>query len=711
MALIGTIRKRSGLLIIIVGIALAAFVLGDFLSPRYGRGRENIPLATVLGEDIPYSQFDAKFEQNHENQKKNQQKEALTAEEVFNLRQQTWDQVVQGIVLNKEYEHLGLKISAEELFDQIQGDQPHAYILQYFKDPETQQYDPELVRNYIRQLDQMDAASRTQWDNFVEAIKDDRYKTKYKNLISKAYIMPEQFVRMDFDEKKTTAKIRVVGYRYNLIADSTIKLTDKDYEKYYNDYKQNYKQEASRDVDYVSFEVKPSAKDRKEIRDAFHKTFEAFKTTENVAMFVNTESENNYDSTWKKQGTLPARIDSVVFKAPVGTFIEPYLENEAWHMAKLLDVQMRPDSMKASHVLISYKGAFQAGENIKRSKERAKAIADSLFNVSKSSPAVVETLARLMSDDPSAKENSGDLGWFADGSMVYPFNQAVVTHNVNELAVVETQFGFHLIKVTGKKEAEKKVRVAVVDVTITASQETNQEVYTIASQFQGKVTNITSFDTVATRMGMNKLSATYLQAMGNRIAGLDYPRPIIQWTFIEGIGVGSVSQVFTMENKYVVAIVTKVREKGIPKMEDIKDVLQPLIIKEKKGDIAVQKMKAIAGTTSNLSDIAMQLGSKVDTIPNVTFNTRNIGAYGNEANIIGKVFTTLQPNVLSEPIKGSNAAFFVIVDEMTKPAEGEDRKVFEKQLVSNFRGKVNNNSFNKTLEEKANITDNRVKFY
>ena len=98
MALIGTIRKRSGLLIIIVGIALAAFVLGDFLSPRYGRGRENIPLATVLGEDIPYSQFDAKFEQNHENQKKNQQKEALTAEELFNLRQQTWDQVVQSMI-------------------------------------------------------------------------------------------------------------------------------------------------------------------------------------------------------------------------------------------------------------------------------------------------------------------------------------------------------------------------------------------------------------------------------------------------------------------------------------------------------------------------------------------------------------------------------------------------------------------------------------
>jgi peptidyl-prolyl cis-trans isomerase D len=710
MALIGTIRKRSGLLIIIVGVALAAFILGDFLSPKYGRGREKTNLAEVLGEDISYSQFDERFEKNHENQKNNQKKESLTAEEIFNLKQQTWDQLVQSIILEKEYEKLGIVISAEELFDQLQGEQPHAYILQYFKDPNTQQYDPELVRNYIKQLDQMDAASRSQWDAFVDAIKEDRFKTKYKNLISKAYIMPEQFVRMDFDEKKTNAKIRLVGYRYNMIDDSTVKVKDSDYEKYYNDYKQNYKQEASRDIDYVVFDVKPSASDRKAARDEVFRVFEAFKTADNIPLFVSGESDNNYDSTWKKPGVLSPRIDSVVFKSAAGTFIEPYIENDVWHMAKLVDVQMRPDSMKASHILIAYAGALRADEKVKRTRERAKVVADSLFNVVKSSPALIETLARLMSDDPSAEQNSGDLGWFADGSMVYPFNQAVLNSKVGDFAVVESGFGFHVIKVTGKLEPIKKVRVALVDITIDASQETNQDIYAKASEFQGKASNITSFDTLATRMGLNKLSATYLQAMGNRIAGIDYPRPIVQWTFIEGIGVGSVSQVFTMEDKYVVAVVTKVREKGIPKMEDIKDVLQPLVLKEMKGDIAIKKMKDAVGSSTNLFEIAQKLNSKVDTIPNVTFNTRNLGSYGNEANVVAKVFT-LQPNVLAGPVKGSNAAFYVMVDEITKPGENEDRKAFEKQLVSNFRGKVTNNGFTKTLEEKANLVDNRVKFY
>ena len=184
MALIGTIRKQSGLLVIIVGVALAAFVLGDFLSPRSGRQQVNI--AKVLGEEITYKQFDEKVEQSIETQKRNQNKESLTAEEIFNIKQQTYDQITQKILLDKEYMNLGIAVSADELFDQIQGENPHAYILQYFKDPETQKYDPELVRRYLKQLNEMDAASRTQWDVFVEAIKDDRLKTKYKNLISKA---------------------------------------------------------------------------------------------------------------------------------------------------------------------------------------------------------------------------------------------------------------------------------------------------------------------------------------------------------------------------------------------------------------------------------------------------------------------------------------------------------------------------------------------
>jgi len=707
MAVIGTIRKQSGLLIIIIGVALAAFVLGDFLKPRSNRTVTNV--AEVQGEDITYAQFNAKYEQNLEAQKRNQNKENFTAEETFRLRQQTWDQMIEQIVLSTEYDKLGLTVSAEELFEQLQGDEPHPYILQYFKDPETNEYNPELVRNYIKQLEQMDAATRGQWDVFVNAVKEDRIKTKYKNLISKAYFMPDTFMYYDFNDRNTIAKIRIVGSRFNTIDDSLVTVTEKDYIKYYEDYKQNYEQEASRDIDYVVFDVKPSAKDRKSIREDVFSIFEAFKTTENIPLFVNAESDNRYDSSFFKQGELPVQIDSVMFNAEAGTYIDPYIENNAWHMAKLVDIQFRPDSMKATHILIGYAGAMMAGEDVTRTKDQAKALADSLLNVVKSS-GDINTLAKEFSNDPSAAENEGDLGWFADGTMVYPFNQAVLTNDIGDYTIAESNFGYHVIKVTGKQEAVKKVRVAMVDIGITPSQETFQNVFTTASEFQGRSSDVESFDTLAISMGLNKRNAPKLLAMGNRIAGLDYPRNIIQWTFIEGIGVGSVSPVFTMEDKYEVAIVTKVSEKGIPPLEDIKEMIEPLIVKDLKGDIVVDRLKEIAGQSSDIYEVAASLNAKVDTVEKVTLTMRNIAGYGNEANVLGYVFT-MEPNVMSNAIKGNNAAFIVVVDEISNPKEGQDYKVYERQLLSNFTSKVNNNSFTKTLEKKADIVDNRVKFY
>jgi peptidyl-prolyl cis-trans isomerase D len=179
---------------------------------------------------------------------------------------------------------------------------------------------------------------------------------------------------------------------------------------------------------------------------------------------------------------------------------------------------------------------------------------------------------------------------------------------------------------------------------------------------------------------------------------------------MDGIDVGAVSPVFTMEDKYVVAVVTKATEKGIPSMEEIRDILEPLIVKDLKGDVMVQRMAEISNQTSDLLEIAAQLNSKVDTVENVTFNLRNIAGYGNESNVIAALFS-MEPNVLSDPIKGNNSAFFVIVDEVVPPKKGEDFSIYERQLLMNFRAKVNNNSFTNTLEEEAGIVDNRVKFY
>lgn len=709
MAVIGTIRKQSGLLIIIIGVALAAFILGDFLSPRSG-GNQVINIAEVLGEEINYTYFDQKFEQNVENQKRNQNTDNLSQDDMFRLRQQTFDQIIQSIILQKEYEKIGISVTADELFDQIQGDNPHAYILQFFKDPQTQQYDPELVRNYIRQLDQMDANNRAQWDQFVEAIKEDRYRTKYNNLISKAYFMPDTFLVMDFNEKKTTAAGRIVGVRFNTVADSLVTVTDKDLQDYYNKYKQNYEQEESRDIEYIVFDVRPSASDRKSIRDDVNAIYEDFLTAENIPLFVNSESINRYDSAFYKAGELPVRIDTAVFNGETGKYVAPYIQDNQWHMARLMEIQQRPDSMMASHVLLSFQGAYMANPEITRTRDEARLLADSLKNVLKSGQNTIGRLAVQFSDDPSAAENSGDLGWFADGSMVYPFNNAVLTNEVGAMTVVESQFGYHVIEVTGKLDPVKKVRVAIIDIDITPSQATFQDVYATASEFQGNATSMEAFDTLSTNRGLQKRSATYLEKMANRIAGLDYPRSVIQWAYIEDISVGTVSPVFTMEDKYVVAMLTNIREKGIPELEEIRENLEPLVLTDLKGDVVLEKMRKAMAETQDLETLATRLDSKVDSVERISFATRNVAGYGNESNLISKILT-MSAGEFAGPVKGNNSAFFVVVDGVTEPDPNEDNKIYERQLLMNFRAKLNNNSYVNMLQEKAGIEDNRVRFY
>ena len=708
MALIGTIRKQSGLLIVIIGLALAAFVLGDFLKPSSTRSQQFI--AEVYGEDIPWAQFDQKYEQNLDIQKRNQKKDQLTAEETFRLRQQTWDQMIQELVMSIEYEELGVVVTAEELFDQLQGENPHSYIKQYFKDPKTQQYDAQLVRNYMKQLDQMDATSRNQWDIFVDGIKKDRIKTKYQNLITKGYFVPDTFVVRDFIDRKKTAEVRIVGVNYNTIDDSLVTVTENDYKEYYEKYKQNYNQEESKDIDYVIFDVKPSAEDRKAIRKEIMAIYSDFQKAINVPLFVSAESDNRYDSTLRKSGDLPARMDSIMFNSPVGTFFPPYQENNAWHMAKLVEVQMRPDSMKASHILISYSGNPYASEGVTRIKVDAKSLADSLKQVIMSSPENLEMLAKQFSDDPSVEQNSGDMGWFADGAMVYPFNEAVLKGTIGEITFCESQFGFHIIKVTGKKEPVKKIRVAMIDREITPSKETNMEVYATASTFQGYATSVEAFDTLATNQGLNKRVATFIQPMGNRIAGLDNPRQIVKWAYGEGITVGSVSYVFSMEDRYVVAIVTESREKGMQELEGLKEHLEPLIKKELKGDMMIAKMEKAADGSKNLAQIAQKLDAKIDTVPNVSFAMRSIPRFGNEGNVLGKIFS-MKTGTISKPVKGNNAAFFVIVDKVHNPNMSEDMSATEKQMARSFQTGITNGQYIKALEEKAAIIDNRVTFY
>lgn len=709
MALIGNIRKRSGLLTVIIGLALALFVLGDFLSNRTpGRGRGVNLIGEVNGDKILATDFNNRVDQNIENQRQNSGKENLSQEEQFQIRQQTWEQILAETLLQEEVSELGVTVTTEELDDLVRGKNPHPYIRQSFTDPETGQFNAANVINFLQNLDKVDPDMKQRYLSLEKAIKEDRLNTKYRNLIAKAYYVPKAFAERDYNNRSSMATLRLYSMPYTSIADSTIQLTDADYEKFFEENKYKYQQEPSRDIDYVSFEVMASDIDRQKIADDANKLYAEFQTAENPREFVNANSDERYDSTWHKKGTIPYQLDSVMFNSPVGTTFGPYIENNMFQMARLVDVQVRPDSLKASHILISYTGT-NVNPQTKLTKDQAKAKADSIFNVVKGNSAKFDEIAgSAMNDDKTAANTKGDLNWFVDGAMVAPFNNAVIEGKVGDIKMVETQFGFHIIKITGKTAPVKKVRIAMVKRAIEPSQRTMQEIYTQASQFASEAKDKESFDKLVEEKKLTKRVAERISADQNNLPGLENAREVVRWSFDEKNEVGDVSNVFDLEGRYIVALLTDVREKGTPTLEQMKEFLEPLVKREKKAEKLISTLNGQVKSKADLERAYADLGMRLDTV-NVSFAATSLPGFGKEDEVIGSI-PNMKPGDMSKPIKGNQAVYMVIADQINKAAPKDDYTNEVRMMKGSFATR-SQREINEALKKKAEIEDHRLLFY
>ncbi len=704
MAVIGSIRKRSGLLIVIIGVALAAFVLGDFVKSK---PKQSMNIGSVEGEEITIMDFNREVDKNIENTKQQQKKERLTQSETYSVRDLTWDQMVRMLIMNEQYDELGIVVRPDELFDLVQGPNPHSVITQYFTNPQTGLYDRAAVLNYLQNLDKLDPQSKAQWVQVENYIKEDRMRSKYNSLISKAYYVPEVLAKMIYSEDNDKATIEYVAVKYTDIADSIVSVTDEDYEKYYDDNKYRYEQKTARDIDYVVFNVRPSQEDMGAATKEMESIYEDFKNTSSVIGFVNANSDNSYDSTWKAERSLPVEVDSLMFNSEIGTVSKPYRNGNTFHLARLVATEMRPDSMKATHILIAYAGAMRAMPENTRTAIQAKILADSLLNVVKASPNKIESLAINFSDDGTAKDNSGDLGWFADGSMVTSFNNAVIKTEEGGITIAESPFGFHVIKVTGKKDISKKVRVAMINQEVLPSSETYQNIFADASKLASENHSKEDFDAAVKEMRLNKRTAPKVEALSNYITGVPNARQVIRWSFNEDVETGSVSDVFDLDGMYLVATVAKTYEEGYPEIDEIKNRLTTFVTNEKKGDYLSKKMKMYNG---DFDKIVAEVGGKKDEVASLNFSSRNIKGFGRENIVIGNIFAQTAATTL-EPIAGAGGAFVVKISNLSPAAETNNYAFSKTKIIDGFQRRVNQDFVYKAIKDVSDIEDNRLMFY
>ncbi len=705
MAIIGKIRKHSGLAVIVVGVAIAAFVIGDF-SKKSNSGATDI--GVINGENIPYFEFSEKVDKTIEAQKQSSGDDKITDQETYQIRQSTWQSLIKEYLLGEQYEELGLTVTSDELFDQIQGRQPHRYILQYFKDPATGQYDPAIVLQYLKNLDKMEPQAKEQWIQFEKAIKDDRQETKYNNLVMKGYYVPAAFLKKDFVNQSRGLKMLVVSPQPAAIADSMVKVTDADFEKFYEKNKiYFFQEEATRDLDYVVFEVKPSETDRKRIEQDVMQLYTDFQNSSNILGFSFANSDTKIDTGYVKKGTYPAQIDTLIFSAKPGAVFPPFEFNNNWYMSKLLDIQERPDSISGSQILIAYEGT--GNENIKRTKEEAKAKIDSLFNALKKNPARFAEVAKQISDYPSAKEDGGDLKWFPDNNPNYePFFNAGLSLKPNEMKVVDTRIGYSLFMLTNKSQPVKKVKAAVLVRAIEPSNQTFQDIYMQASTFAGQNKTTEAFEKGAAAAGIQKRSAPGVRQMDSYVMGLPTAREMVRWAFAEKTKVGEVSPVFDVTGKYAVAILRAAYEKGQQPLEAVKQRIEPSVKNMKKIDMVAENITNMMKNTKDITALATRLNAKLDTSL-VTFSGYNQSSIGRENEVVGQLFHKKKGELVG-PLTGNFGAYVVYLEDVIEAPMKEDFSYEKMQQYQNFNQRVQGSLF-PALEKSAKIVDNRLNFY
>ena len=707
MAAIEKIRKRSGLLIAIIGLALLAFVLQDLFQST-GRHRE-YNVAVIDGEKIPYKDFEDLKNKNLENMKRSYGN-SLTSSQTYSVYNSTLEQMIKDHIMTKEYDAIGMNVTSDELYDQFVGDEPHQWVVQNFSDANGN-FDRETLENYMQQLDNAPIEYRTQWVDFENAVKENRLQTKFDNLVKASYFVPEKLAKKYYDNKNVKASAEVVALRYSTIPDTTVTVTEKDNRAFYEENKYKYETDETRAIDYVVFDIKPSAQDDQDARAIVEGMKADFAATDNVASFVNANSDQRYDSTWMGRTVVPAAIETVVFDEgnQPGFVYGPYFDNESYNLVRIVDLQNRADSLKASHILISYKGALRSLDTV-NTKERAQAIADSLLVVLKKNTKNTELfgeLATKMSADKGSAEKGGDLDWFTDGMMVYAFNEFVMNNAVGQMGVVETPFGFHVIKVTGKTEMQPKARLAILKHELSFSTKTYQDMFAVANKFVTENRTLDQFNATVEAEGMTKRTMPRLNASTYQITGIDNPRQIVRWAFDDKTKVGDVSSIFELDNMFVVAALTEIVPEGYAPIEKIAEQSKYQILNKKKGEVAVEKMKA-CGT--DYDRMVSELGAESTTVENVNMESRGVGNFGVEADIVGTIMGMDEGEVVG-PVAGNTSAFVIKNVKIAGTPEDVDLSGIHREKKAQFDNKVLNNGVYNALRNNAKIEDNRVLFY
>ncbi len=719
MAILQNIREKCGVLVIvIVGIALLAFLLGDFLSSgRIGRGDETV-IAKIDGSKVDYTEWQKNYNNHRLYYEIAQQGRNIDSNTEKSLRESAWSDIMNTYVWEKFYDEVGLGVSEEELEDLLYGpEHAHSIIVQNFglqKDT-AGKYDTNGPKNFFDNAD-ADPNYKVIADYWKDAIKKDQMNTKYQNMLTKGFYTPTALAKMYYEDMTNTVDFIYASRDYKSIKDEEITVSDEDMKAYYEKHKNRFVEDNNnRDLTYVVFEVTPSEKDINDIKNNTEELRkEMMELQGNVLSFaqINSSSTNSEDrSSYKDDVFMTLKevetigLNEEFFNSEKGTTSEIVTNRKFMLFGQILDNAMRPDSVNASHILIMPKDTTET-------LEMCKAKADSLANVLRNAKADSATFAQMAiqySQDPGSKDNGGYLGDFREGMMITEFNNACFENAAGTIQVVESPYGIHIIKINSQTAPVRKVKLAVLDQEIKFSDDTYEEVFQTANKFFIACnTNPENFDKIVEEQGLTPRVANKINDMSdNIIVGMDNSREIVRWAFEEDRQQGDISDVIesSMRDRFIIAKLANVREKGFTPFEETKATIEPEVRKELKAAKMMEEMKGMS-----IEEVAQKFNAKTDTLTNISFASFSIPGLGLIEPKLNAVVTNIAENTVSEPIDGNNGVYVIKVIKKTVAPEKQD---FENDKLAKMQESMRNSAYrmNNAVKKAIKIEDRRAKFF
>lgn len=706
MATLQTIRNRGGLLVsIVIGLALIAFIVGDALtSGSHLLSGDRNQVGEIGGKSISIIDYQNEVAKNEETVKIMNRTGALTDEQQTMIRENTWNKMVMDELMNREYEETGINVSGDELYDLMLGNNIHPTVRQALADPQTGEIDLDRARMVIKSI--MEAPgndpNKIYWLNLEDEISTSRLMSKYNNLLTKSlYITDEQAKEMA-ESSATTSDISYIVKNYSTIDDSTITVSSSEIKDYYNKNKKRFEQPESRNIVYVNFDIAPSGEDYTETEKVVADMVSEFAETVDPLEFVNLSSDQKADRNFYAKAEITNdSLADFLFSGKGGVY-GPYLEDNAYKITRVASEKMLPDSVRARHILIQ--------EN---DYNHAMALADSLAGLLKKG-ADFESLAKTYSKDQASAINGGDLGWFNQKMMVQPFSDTAFFAKKNDIKVVTTQFGVHILQVTDMAKPTSKIQIATVEKEIIPSAKTTNKIYNDARTFATGIKTLEDFDKKVNEAALTKRIAT-INKNDKQVAGMDNAREMVRQIYLSEdpgkiVLTSDGTEIFENGNKYTVAVLTEIAEEGISPVNNVASGIKRILVQKKKADILKKELEAAKSGSESLLSIAQKAGLEVKEATDISFNSFQIPGAGIEPRVIAASSVTEQGKV-SEPIEGNQGVFLVLVNNRTQEEVTPEMIQNTKQGMTQANMYRTNYQALQAIMKNGEVKDTRYKFY